>query len=420
MPISPTLRERLTRSIGATLTENDDIKRIVEDATGNDPYNEYTHPTLPRAQQISQILEHLEKEGHERWLLTYVLVRAVRDERLRRLIVEACPQTMDPLIPMDDQVNAVLKNLEAALASPLAREIRIELREKRSDFDTVLKQIVELLYYKRLQELLLRLHTKLTFESTLEPLADQHLDASKESIKEVLDACKQARDATALLGRAPNDRTFELCSIAELEQLGVDATSAIERGDLTAAKTVGNDLQRLIRQHLSRLNGHVFELAKRLPLPALIERPPLSLEESFSPLEHAVRDLTPTVLARVLLRKMWQEALNEISLISDLLDAGLTGDTEFSDHWYSLKSHIRWLMSLEPEAPWSKRLHECSTDIDTQLADEKIKGDIKPWFESYRRAVAFGFTTVMLKLDFASLEKINPKLKAVLEEIGHA
>jgi hypothetical protein len=419
MPISPTLRELLTQSIGAALPQNDDIKRIVEDATGCDPYNTYTNPTLPRAQQISQILEHLEKTGTERWLLTYVLVWAARDERLRQLIVKACPQTMDSSIPVESLVDAVIQTFEHAFARPLAREIRIELRVKRNDFDTVLHQNAELLFYKRLQELLLRLHTKLTFGISLDPLPDQHLDSPQESIKQILDACKQAREAAALLGPEAEEKTFEFRSIADLERLGGDATSAIERGDSTAALTAMVELQRLIRQHLSRLNGHIFELAKRLSLPALIDKPPISLLELFFPLEQPVRDLTPTVLARVLLRKMWQEALNEISLISDLLEAGLTGGEEFSEHWYTLKSRIRWLTTLEPDTPWSKALNEYAADIDTQLADEKTDDKIKPSFDNYRRAAALGFSAVLLKLDFGSLEKINPKLKAVLAEITH-
>ena len=95
MAIVAKYREDLVESIGTVLSQNDDIKRVVEDATGKDAYNKFTNPMLPRAQQISEILEALEKEGHDCWFLTYVLVRAVQNDRLRQLIVKACPQTMD-------------------------------------------------------------------------------------------------------------------------------------------------------------------------------------------------------------------------------------------------------------------------------------------------------------------------------------
>src|SRR5688572_14327843 len=116
MPISPALRELLTESIGAVLAENKEIKDIVEKATGNDPYNVYTNSELPRAKQISDILAHLEKMGTERWFLTHILVRAAGDDRLRQLIVKACPETVDSSIAIDLQVDSLIKEFELALA----------------------------------------------------------------------------------------------------------------------------------------------------------------------------------------------------------------------------------------------------------------------------------------------------------------
>ena len=95
MAILQAWREHLTRGIATALSQDEDFTRVVKDATGYDPYEEYTSRYLSRRQQISEILTVLEKEGSERWLLTYVLVGASQNDQLPGLIAKAYPQWAD-------------------------------------------------------------------------------------------------------------------------------------------------------------------------------------------------------------------------------------------------------------------------------------------------------------------------------------
>lgn len=418
--IVPAWREHLTRSIATALSQDDDFMRVVKDATGYDPFEEYTSRYLPRTQQISQILTALEKDGSERWLLTYVLVRAMQNDQLPRLIAKACPGWVDPE-PVEQRVNSLVEIFEQVFPRPLAQDIRLDLYSKQGAFGTVLQQNAQLLFYKRWQELLQRLHATLAFGLPLDTSADLQPNDPELCGKHVADICERARKDLALLGDDFERKTFELSTIAEIEQLGSKARTSAAAGNVDEATAALDDLERTARQQLSRLNAHIFDAAKQLSLPTLVDDPPTSLLllDSYPTLRQRVRNLAPTVLARVLLRKLWQEALNEIALVSDLMDAGLTRDTEFDDHWRMLKSRIRRITELEPDAPWSKPLNEYAAEIDNQLADETTDGTIRPSFEKYRRTAALGFLSVLLKLDFAALEKINPKLQGILEDIVH-
>jgi hypothetical protein len=347
-------------------------------------------------------------------------VGAGQNDQLSRLIAKACPRWVDPE-PVEQRVNSVVEVFEQVFTKPLAQDIRLDLHPKQGNFDTVLQQNAQLLFCKRWQELLQRLHATLAFGLPLDSSADLQPKDPARCGRHVADICERARKDLALLGDDFERKTFELNAIAEIEQLGAVARNSAAAGNLKEATAALVGLERVARQHLSRLNAQIFDLAKKLSLPALVDDPPTSLLllESYPTLRQRVRNLTPTVLARVLLRKLWQEALNEIALISDLMEAGLTRDEDFGGHWHMLKSRIRRITELEPEAPWSVPLNEYATEIDFELADTTTDGKIGPIFEKYRRAAALGFLSALLNLDFAALEKINPKLKGILEEIAH-
>src|SRR5262245_38984826 len=69
--------------IGSLLTDGE-IERLVLQATGKDIYNEWASPNDPRSDKIRKTIEGLNREGNERWLLTYVLTYAAAQDRLRR------------------------------------------------------------------------------------------------------------------------------------------------------------------------------------------------------------------------------------------------------------------------------------------------------------------------------------------------
>ena len=107
MPALPVLRQKAVEAIGEALSKQD-IVRLVKAATGKDIFNIYADESDPRAVAISKTLAQLEKEGTERWLLTYVLI-AIAEQKLRTLIVKTWPNTLVSLPQAGGQVDNALK-----------------------------------------------------------------------------------------------------------------------------------------------------------------------------------------------------------------------------------------------------------------------------------------------------------------------
>src|ERR1700730_8628114 len=100
MPVSPERElDDVYSAIGEVLTDAE-IEKLVRQATGKDIHNEWAALTDPRKVKIRKTVEALKLEGNERWLLTYVLIYAAAQERLREKqeklrekIVRAFPRT---------------------------------------------------------------------------------------------------------------------------------------------------------------------------------------------------------------------------------------------------------------------------------------------------------------------------------------
>ena len=93
---------------------------MVRQATGNDIFNVYAAKNDPRAILLTKTLDQLEKEGTERWLLTYILI-AIAREKIRKLIVKSWPKTLVSLPQAEDQVATALKYLDTLLKLPLSQ-----------------------------------------------------------------------------------------------------------------------------------------------------------------------------------------------------------------------------------------------------------------------------------------------------------
>jgi hypothetical protein len=102
MPIPSDLRRKAIQAIGEILTE-EDIVRLVREATGNNVYNIYSPRGVPLSILLANTLDQLENTGMERWLLTYILI-AIAQEKLRRLIVATWPKTLVGLPQAETQV----------------------------------------------------------------------------------------------------------------------------------------------------------------------------------------------------------------------------------------------------------------------------------------------------------------------------
>ena len=123
-----------------------------------------------RKDKIRKTIEALQRDGNERWLLTYVLIRAVAQEKLCRKIIDAFPKTLVGLPLADGQVTSALTYLQQLLNTPFPPGLKYELKPKRTSFAKIVQAIATLVAYKNLHECLLKLLFALPFDECSRPV----------------------------------------------------------------------------------------------------------------------------------------------------------------------------------------------------------------------------------------------------------
>jgi hypothetical protein len=417
MPVAKDKLETICEAIGRILTDAD-LDALVDRATGKDVNNSFASPNDARQVRIRKTLEALEEAGQERLLLTYLLIRATVKDGLCKKIVDAFPTTLVNLPQADGQVVSALTYLQELLNSPLSPGIRSKLRPKRPLFNGIVQGVVTLFAYKDLHEYLLKLLFTLNVgESLLQNPVDQLAPNLDGIIRQMDQVAAQAPASVAALGA---DAQQENAWIAELPGLSASLRAAM--GSPEAAAKAIDDIQRLVRLNLSRLNGRIFTVVQEIPFDALIRDPPDAIEDraEFKNLVQAMRDLTATILGRALKNKLWQDAENRISLISNYFDSP-DDAVVIADDWYSLRERVDWLAELDPDEQWADEAKKYGDEIEIELSKEaKHDDDVRTHFEAYRSWFRGPFKKIddTLKLDYGSLTKIDDPLTRILNELG--
>ena len=438
MPLSPKFMKLLAEKIAESLTD-ERIEDVVFRATGYQLYKEYGAPDDPMNRAVYKALDQLTQKGTERWLLTHVLVQAIANDTLSNLIVRSLPESLMPKPTVEAQVQSVIENLKSVKTAALTPDNMEELKEKCATLPAVSQQISTLFAYKSLHECLHALQMQLSNRSTTGAAATSqalHSDLT-DCLKKIELAATTARTAAEPLGWSPDVIRPENAWIGKVKEYatklqsqlgtassaGTGATAAMP-AQLSTALNIFDDVQYLIRQQLVRLNQRIFDTSNDLSLTALIAAMPelIQAEDYFEQFKLSIRELNPTVLARTLVHKIWQDADKEISLIEDILDTPATGTNRFREHWVTLRRRVLWLAALEPDAEWAKKAVEEAENIDDQLAAEAADDVIRPLFETLRSFTKYRFFAVddALKKDCSSLRRIDEPLKSMLEDIRNA
>ena len=404
-------------AIGQILTD-DDVVDLVKQATGQDLYVEFASEKDTRKDKIRKTIEALQRDGNERWLLTYMLIRATVKDGLCKKIVEAFPTTLIRLPQADGQVVSALSYMQELLNSPLPPGIKSKLRPKRALFTGIVQGVVTLFAYKDLHEYLLKLLFTLNVgKSLLQNPVDQLAPNLDGIVRQMDQVAAQAPASVAALGANAQQENAWIAALP-----GLSASLRAAMGSSEAAAKAIDDIQRLVRLNLSRLNGRIFTVVQEIPFDALIRDPPDAIEDraEFKNLVQAMRDLTATILARALKNKLWQDAENQISLISNYFDSP-DDAVVIADDWYSLRERVDWLAELDPDEQWANEAKKYGDEIEIELSKpEKQDDDVRTHFEAYRSWFRGPFKKIddTLKLDYGSLTKIDDPLTKILNELG--
>lgn len=413
--------------IGEVLDDSE-IVLLVKQATGKDIYNEWATPNDPRKIRIKKTVEALKLLGDERWLMTYILIYlAARQklrqtqEKLREVVVTAFPTTLMNLPQAEIQVDKALIYLRTVLNVPFPPPLKVQLRPKRGSFAAVAQNIMTLVGYKELQELLLLLLFALNYN---EALAANPLGPNLESIVRGIDnVVQRAPAALTLLGPAASTYAGLVGSLAPQS-----ATLQTAAGTPAGTAAIIDGLQRSVRLYLAQVNKDIFQLVYELsfepggPLAgALLGDVPTDIEsrDGFKDLVHIIRDLTVTLLARTLKYKFWQDVENQLSLVGSYFE--VPGDAAgIAEDWFSLTAKINWLAELEPDQSWSLEAKKLSGEIDNEMYKEgNLDEEVKAHFDAYRKWFGGPLRKIdeALKQDCGSLRKMDDPLNKILNEL---
>jgi len=400
-------------AIGAALTD-EEIDQLVEKA-GKQPSDIFGQNDT-RKEKIRKTIEKLKKEGNERWLLTYVLIQAAEHADVRQAIVQAFPTTLIRLPLAEQGVMAASEYLRKVLI-PVPPGLKIELLPKRRSFSDIMQSIVTLFAYKSLHEYLLRLLFILNVNEALLANAAQGVAPDLDSVVHQMDqVVGQAPAVVACVGAGASQEDLW---VTKLRSFSASLQAVLNTPE--KARDIINEVQRLVRQNLLRLNGKIFVAVQELSFDALTGNFPETIEErnEFKELVQAIFDLRATVLARAFKNKMWQDAENQMSLISGYFDAP-TNATSMIEDWLALRSRVNWLAELEPDEQWANEARKYATEIDEDLSkEEELDDQIRVHFETYRSWFRGPFTKIddTLKLDCGALCKMDDPLKTILDAL---
>jgi hypothetical protein len=304
------------------------------------------------------------------------------------------------------------------LSVPLPDALIYKLLPKKSGFDEIVQRITTLFAYKTLHEWLLKLLFSLNVGESLLANPVDHLLPNLEGIAGQMDAIvSQAPETLKLLGA---DAAAEKVWIDKLPALAASLRAAGNASDKAAE--VIDDIQRVVRQNLSGLNGNIFAAANslsfdpwRYELPADIRNKP-----KFGELDQAIRDLTATIRARAFKHKMWQEAENTISLIGTSLDSPSSVRGMVRD-WFPLRETVDWLAALEKQENWADEAKKYASDIEHELYKEiETVDDVRVHFEAYRSWFRGPFLKIddTLKMDCGALYRMDDPFSSVSNALG--
>jgi hypothetical protein len=443
MPLAPDKIDFMAKAIGGLL-HGPLVEQAFLDATGSGLYDEFAGRDSPLNQAIVDALTKLNKDGRVRWLLTYVLIDAVAIDELRRLIVGNYPEALTPAPSFAAQVDRVLAALTAVMNAVLKPEIKPRLETAGPKLAGISRKIDVFLAYKNFHAILHGLHLKLTVRPAFGPSADPklRLDDLNDWYKQVNAVyAGVSATATALTDKYPDLRgAAEFDWIPRLQLLLAKWKPALDVSNVETGSTFLTAVQRLVPLQLSDLNARIFEAAKTLSLSDLISSVPLDvisslppdIRNSFIEFEFSVRDLKPSVLARVFEHKIWQDVDDGLSGLDQLLSTE-GGVAKFRNQWVELRLLAFWLATFYPTAPWPGEAKKYSDNIQEQLANKSYEQEgnavtvdvanpeIRPSYEGYRRLLRYQFLEIdtKFKQDCSSLLKFGPQLQTFVDGIGN-
>lgn len=417
------------------------LDAILYRCTGGHKINGYTNDRLPRWTIARNCIDGAEKDGIIVLFLAYILDALPTSTPLYALVVQAVPEAKNALTEVKAQLEDVKTGLERTrtlLDDPAARSTIVQYKET---LEGVQNGISLLDGYKGLHDCLHLLQIKqisLLIASTAAIASDDvQYDALREYKDQVRTQVQSARGVAERLPDEPTLRSVETKWIDELETAAKFLQKSLDDRNPSMAKIGIIKMSRVLQFQPPRLNDLILAAAKELPLQqlsaALSQLAPGSAQATaeLANAQTALERLGQALRGRVGEHDIWQEIDKQIWVIEQLLAETADQTDDFTAAWPDLKTPLRTMADLSPEAEWSRNVKNYSDRIDIELLRlqqlEAAPADAKPpksmllnRFADLRSEARLRFFIVdqQLKRDCELLVGIGAPVKGILGDIG--
>lgn len=360
---TPPTRDRLIRTI-ATLAGNEDIELFVRRALGSNAYGRYTSPAKPRDEQISEILDGVEKDGLERWLFAHLMARWVAKDLVRD-IVDACPSIIADLPDTAQRVQQLIGPIRQKIGrdeAALLEAARVR-REISDDLGRLADDIFVHGGLSRLQSIVSDVL------ETYDPEANSLRDAAfqgnrvRQLIDEILDEVSLLPDRVVEL---PDEKKW----VDEIKALTSELDAALRNAEHAGISNCLASISRLLRKNFARVNRSLVETAEEFRT----DRITALVGEAAQELGFGIADIRPTLVGRALTSQIWQLLEADLWLLTSLTGDGAESLSDLYKSWLDLKAKALWLAALTADDSWRQGLEKAAEAIEDLMGSQDEHG----------------------------------------------
>jgi hypothetical protein len=353
------------------------LDTILYRCEGEHIINEWTNEQLPRRTIARNCIDGAEKRGIIVLFLAYILDALPASSPLYALIVGVVPDAQNALPEVKKQIGDVRTGLERTrvlLSDPTARSAFASSKDTLTSLED---RISRLDGYKGLHDCLHVLQLKqislLMASSAAIASDDVHYASLREYKDQVRSQVQSARSIVDRLPEEPSLRSVETKWIDSLEEAAKIIQKSLENRNPNTAKVGIIRMSRVLQVQPPRLNDLIVAAAKEMPLQQLSQTLGTLVATMKSPnseianAQVALGRLQQALRGRVVEHDIWQDIDEQIWVIEQLFDQTSDPTDAFTTAWPDLKTPLRTMSDLSPEAEWSNNIRDYSDRIDIEL-----------------------------------------------------
>ncbi len=404
-----------------------EIERMCLQATHEDLYLDLATENETRRKITMDLLVGLQQRGTEKLLLAIVYAKRPGNLQLRTLIEAVYPAVSNDvsIIKPTIVVNTGLDLLITLLGVTDGKSV---IERSRIPIEKVARNVSYMAVYKNLHDCLHQLQVKPYFE--LRDATDSFAtDKTRQRIlsnyrTEVQNTLTQARTTIADLPPDETEILREEIWIGDLETWSKAYNTAFDERDSIATSSALMEINRILATVPVRLNEEIMMKAKTLPiaeLSGIIEAISTAIganEVKIAEAQESMRQLGPSITARVKQHKLWQDTDRIIAILDTVSDRkGNDLLAGFRLYWPKVKDKINTLINTEAGAAWTTECAKYTLDLDDEVAKEEFSPDLQFAYETLRGSTRAQFFAVdaNLKMDCSALSRMSAPLLRLLE-----